>query len=30
MRELPKHLWDDIGLGEREISCEVSKPFWRE
>ncbi len=30
LRELPKHLWDDIGLGEREISCEVSEPFWRE
>ncbi|RCW22275.1 uncharacterized protein YjiS (DUF1127 family) [Vibrio parahaemolyticus] len=30
LRELPEHLWDDIGLDEKEINSEVRKPFWRE
>ncbi|HAS3047703.1 TPA: DUF1127 domain-containing protein [Vibrio parahaemolyticus] len=30
LKDLPEHLWDDIGLEANEIRNEVSKPFWRE
>lgn len=30
LRELPEHLWDDIGLEKQEILKEIRKPFWRE
>ncbi|EHV5556227.1 DUF1127 domain-containing protein [Vibrio parahaemolyticus] len=30
LRDLPEHLWDDIGLEANEIRDEVSKLFWRE
>jgi uncharacterized protein YjiS (DUF1127 family) len=28
LRDLPEHLWDDIGLEKKEVICEIRKPFW--
>ncbi|MBR9788123.1 MAG: DUF1127 domain-containing protein [Vibrionaceae bacterium] len=29
LRNLPEHLWDDIGLEKHEVLKESRKPFWR-
>lgn len=29
LRDLPEHLWDDIGIDKKEVLSEVRKPFWR-
>ncbi|MGI9896973.1 DUF1127 domain-containing protein [Vibrio natriegens] len=29
LRELPEHLWNDIGLEKHEVLKESHKPFWR-
>ncbi|WMN86760.1 DUF1127 domain-containing protein [Vibrio parahaemolyticus] len=30
LRDLPEHLWGDIGLEKNEVLKEERKPFWRE
>lgn len=29
LRDLPPHLWKDLGLEREQIEAEVNKSFWR-
>ncbi|MBY7816472.1 DUF1127 domain-containing protein [Vibrio fluvialis] len=29
LRDLPLHLWKDLGLEREQIEAEVNKSFWR-